>query len=223
MTNSSGGLTRCISIIRRRNKRLTVGFPHAFFAKWFEADIQDRFEAQLNMFLGAGYVVSYKDAEKPDRRTGVQVADVVKRIDFPFGQEFTFDTFLINKKNYFPIASAKEVAKQIRLRCSTRSSSAGRAARARPICYAPWPTKSAKKHDYSTVFMGSMDELNSLYTIRFKGDPFKARNYLFEYEFLFIDDFHKIRGYPHFQQELVNIFNHFYDNKNRWSWPAVKR
>jgi len=196
------------------NKRLTVGFPHAFFAKWFEAEIQDKFEAQLNLFLGTGYLVSYRDAEKTDRPAGVQVADVVKRIDFPFGQEFTFDTFLINKKNYFPIASAREVAKQNGslfnpfIICGPGGS--GKTHLLRSV-----GNEISKKHDYSTVFMGSMDELNSLYTIRFKGDRFKARNYLFEYDFLFIDDFHKIREHPHFQQELVNIFNHFYDNKKQ--------
>lgn len=195
-------------------KRLTVGFPHAFFAKWFEAEIQDKFEAQLNLFLGTGYLVSYRDTERPEKGNGVQVADVVKRIDYPFGRESTFETFLINKKNYFPIASAREVAKQSGslfnpfIICGPGGS--GKTHLLKAVA-----NEIAKKHDYSTVFLGSMDELNSLYSIRFRGDPFKARNYLFEYDFLFIDDFHKIREHPHFQQELVNIFNHFYDNKKQ--------
>ncbi|MDC0336205.1 DnaA/Hda family protein [Pseudodesulfovibrio sp.] len=196
------------------NKRVTVGFPHAFFAKWFESEIQDKFEAQLNLFLGNGYLVVYQESASGDTPTGVQASDVVKRIDFPFGQEFTFDTFLINKKNYFPIASAKEVSKQ-----------GGSLFNPFIICGPGGSGKThliksvgneiSKKNDYSTIFMGTMDELNSLYTIQFKGDPFRARNHLFEYDFLFIDDFHKIREYPHFQQELVNIFNHFYDNKKQ--------
>jgi len=196
------------------NKRVTVGFPHAFFAKWFESEIQDRFEAQLNMYLGAGYVVSYRDNGAVDRSKGVQTVDLVKRIDFPFGQEFTFDTFLINKKNYFPIASAKEVSKQSGslfnpfIICGPGG--AGKTHLIKAV-----GNEISKKHDYSTIFMGTMDELNSLYTIQFRGDPFRARSHLFEYEFLFLDDFQKIREYPHFQQELVNIFNHFYDNKKQ--------
>ena len=196
------------------NKRVTVGFPHAFFAKWFESEIQDRFEAQLNMYLGTGYVVSYRDNGAADRCKGVQAAEVVKRIDFPFGQESTFDTFLINKKNYFPIASAKEVSKQSGslfnpfIICGPGGS--GKTHLIKSV-----GNEISKKHDYSTLFMGTMDELNSLYAIQFRGDPFRARNHLFEYDFLFLDDFHKIREYPHFQQELVNIFNHFYDNKKQ--------
>lgn len=96
----------------RGKQKTDCGISSYFFAKWFETDIQDKFEAQLNLFFGNGYLVSYRDSESSDKPKGVQVADVVKRIDFPFGQEFTFDTFLINKKNYFPIASAKEVSKQ---------------------------------------------------------------------------------------------------------------
>jgi len=217
-TNSDDELKRWFDPLHfeyeEENKRVTVGFPHAFFAKWFESDVQDKFEAQLNMFLGNGYLVSYRDNGSQDRPTGVQVAEVVKRIDFPFGQEFMFDTFLINKKNYFPIASAKEVAKQSGslfnpfIICGPSGS--GKTHLIKSV-----GNEISKKNDYSTIFMGSMDELNSLYTVRFKGDPFKARNHLFEYDFLFIDDFQKIREYPHFQQELVNLFNHFYDNKKQ--------
>ncbi|WP_319469940.1 DnaA ATPase domain-containing protein [uncultured Pseudodesulfovibrio sp.] len=196
------------------SKRVTVGFPHAFFAKWFESEIQDKFEAQLNMFLGSGYSVSYLDNGAVDRSAPAQTAEVVKRIDFPFGQEFTFDSFLINKKNYFPIASAKEVAKQSGslfnpfIICGPGGS--GKTHLLKSVA-----NELSKKNDYSGIFTGSVDELNSLYTIRFKGDPFRARNHLFEYDFLFLDDFQKIKEYPHFQQELVNIFNHFYDNKKQ--------
>lgn len=217
-TNSDADLKQWFDPLKfdyeEEDKRVTVGFPHAFFAKWFESEIQDKFEAQLNMFLGNGYLVSYREAGSGDRSAPVKAAEVVKRIDFPFGQEFTFDTFLINKKNYFPIASAKEVAKQSAslfnpfIVCGPGGS--GKSHLIKSV-----GNEIAKKHDYSTIFMGTMDELNSLYTIQFKGDPFRARNHLFEYEFLFVDDFHKIKEYPHFQQELVNIFNHFYDNKKQ--------
>nr|WP_155934049.1 DnaA/Hda family protein [Pseudodesulfovibrio alkaliphilus] len=201
-------------VYEEESKRVVVGFPHAFFAKWFENEVQDRFEAQLNMFLGNGYVVSYRDNGTPDRSRNDARNEVVKRIDFPFGQEFTFDTFLINKKNYFPIASAREVAKQSAslfnpfIICGPGGS--GKTHLIRSVA-----NEISKKHEHSSLFLGSMDELHSMYTIRFRGDPFRARNHLLDYDFLFIDDFQKIREYPHFQQEVVNLFNHFYDNKKQ--------
>jgi len=217
-TNSDSDLKRWFDPLHfeyeEENKRVIVGFPHAFFAKWFESEIQDKFEAQLNLFLGSGYVVTYRDNGTVERPANSQRAEVIKRIDFPFGQEFTFDSFLINKKNYFPIASAKEVAKQSGslfnpfIICGPGGS--GKTHLIKSVA-----NEISKKTDYSTIFMGTMDELNSLYTIQFRGDPFRARNHLFEYDFLFLDDFHKVREYPHFQQELVNIFNHFYDNKKQ--------
>ncbi|MBC17495.1 MAG: chromosomal replication initiator DnaA [Desulfovibrio sp.] len=217
-TNSESDLKRWFDPLHfeyeEEEKRVTVGFPHSFFAKWFESEIQDKFEAQLNLFLGNGYLVSYRENGQNDTNGTPSVTTVVKRIDFPFGQEFTFDTFLINKKNYFPIASAKEVAKQSAslfnpfIICGPGGS--GKTHLMKSVANA-----ISKKIDYSTIFMGTMDDLNTLYTIQFKGDPFRARNHLFDYDFLFIDDFHKVREYPHFQSELVNIFNHFYDNKKQ--------
>ena len=179
-------------VYSKENKRVTVGFPHAFFARWFENEIQDKFEAQLNMFLGNGYLVSYRVNGSADRSPGVQTSKMVKRIDFPFGQESTFDNFLINKKNYFPISSAKEVSKQSGslfnpfIICG--SSGSGKTHLLKSVA-----NEISKKNDYSTIFMGTMNEINSLYTIRFKGDYFRARNHLFEYDFLFVDDFQKIR------------------------------
>lgn len=196
------------------SKRLVVGFPHTFFATWFENEVQDKFEAQLNNFLGAGYLIGYRNNGACGHSHAAASREVVKKIDFPFGSEFTFETFLINKKNYFPIASAKEVAKQ-----------SGTLFNPFIICGGGGSGKShllkavaneiSKSADFAKMLVGSMDELHSLYSIRFRGDPFRARNHVFDYDYLFIDDFHKVREYPAFQQELVNIFNHFYDNKKQ--------
>jgi len=197
------------------NRRLVVQFPHSFFSKWFEDSQQSVFESQLNMFLGDGYSVSYETNGNTQRQSGSSVTtQVTKKIDFPFDRQFTFDTFLINKKNYFPLASAREVAKQSGslfnpfIICGPNGS--GKTHLMKAV-----GNEISKHHDCSKIFLGSMDEVNNLYSVKFKGDSFRARNHLFDFDFLFIDDLQQIREYPSLQPEVVNIFNHFYDNKKQ--------
>ena len=40
----------------------------------------------------------------------------------------------------------------------------------------------------------------------------RARNYFFDFEYLFLDDLRQIKKYEHLQQELISIFNNFYEH-----------
>lgn len=194
-------------------RRLTVVFPHALFSQWFEQQIQSRFEEQLGQFFSNGYAVSY---ENPGNHvsSGNGGSTTTTRIDFPFDPQFTFDTFLVNKKNYFPLASAKEVAKQDNVVfnpfviCGKNGSGKSHIVRA-------VANEISKRRDAESILLVSVGELKNLYQVTAGGDVFKARNHIFGHDFLFVDDLHQLRGDSALQQELVVIFNHFYDNKKQ--------
>ncbi|MEF2146541.1 MAG: DnaA/Hda family protein [Desulfovibrionaceae bacterium] len=199
--------------ISREERRVSVTFPHGFFARWFESTIQDKFEAQLNRFLGGEYTIRYS-APSSDAGASRVVETGTKAVGFPFDSQFIFDSFLVNKKNYFPMASAKEVTKQVGslfnpfIICGNNGS--GKSHLLRAIA-----NEISKKTDPASMLLLSMDELKNLYSSTFSGDVFRARNHIFSHDFLFVDDFHQIQKYDGMQQEMIIIFNHFFDRKKQ--------
>ncbi|MGE4290912.1 MAG: DnaA/Hda family protein [Desulfovibrio sp.] len=191
----------------------SVIFPHGFFARWFEGTIQDKFEAQLNRFLGGEYTIQYKTPANGGDSSRI-VETSTKAVGFPFDSQFIFDSFLVNKKNYFPLASAREVTKQAGtlfnpfLICGEHGS--GKSHLLRAIA-----NEISKKADPASVLLLSMDELKNLYSTTFAGDLFRVRNHIFSHDYLFLDDFHQIQKYDGMQQEMIIIFNHFFDRKKQ--------
>ncbi|MBI9111159.1 DnaA/Hda family protein [Maridesulfovibrio ferrireducens] len=189
---------------------VVVTFPHAFFAQWFRSSIQDRFEEQLGLFLGGGFSVSYLNSSTSRTHTAGQVTDT-KKIDFPFGHKFTFENFLISKSNYFPLASAKEVTHVDSVAFNPfvicGKSGSGKSHLLKSIA-----NEISKKVESDKIFLGNIDDIQNIYSVRFGGDMIRARNYFFDFEYFFLDDLKQIQKYEKLQQELISIFNNFYEN-----------
>ncbi|XVK07062.1 DnaA/Hda family protein [Maridesulfovibrio sp. FT414] len=189
---------------------VVVTFPHAFFGQWFRSSIQDRFEEQLGLFLGSGFTVSYSNNGTAVPAAGGQVSSA-KKIDFPFGHNFTFENFLISKKNYFPLASAKEVTRVDNVSFNPfvicGKSGSGKSHLLKAIA-----NEISKKVDREKIFLGNVDDVQNIYSVRFGNDAMRARSHFFDYEYFFLDDLKQIGKYEHLQQELISIFNNFYEN-----------
>ncbi|EPR44047.1 Chromosomal replication initiator DnaA [Desulfovibrio sp. X2] len=202
--------------VQEREKRLQVTFPHSFFSTWFAQNVQGRFEEQLSSFLGPGFVIAYstgRGATAPKESLPAQSGGT-KSIDFPFGGQFSFESFLVNQKNYFPLASAREVAKQQSIIfnpfivCGENGS--GKTHLIRAIA-----NEVSKKPESTSIFLGTVEDIGNIYATRFGGDVFKAREHFTSYDVLCIDDFQLIQKNLALQQELVVLFNAFYDNRKQ--------
>ncbi|WP_237559927.1 DnaA ATPase domain-containing protein [Desulfohalovibrio reitneri] len=203
-------------------KRLDVGFPHAFFSSWFAQHVQDRFEEQMNGFFGPGSIISYGHnghGAGTSETASTAGKERVKSLDFPFGNQFTFDSFLINKKNYFPLASAREVAKQDSVVfnpfvvCGEHGS--GKTHLLKAIA-----NEIARRTDPQSIYFGTVEDLAALFK---QDDSFSARRQLSAYQVLVLDDFQLIQHSPNLQQELIILFNAFHDQKKQMVFGCADR
>ncbi|MFV0422993.1 DnaA ATPase domain-containing protein [Oleidesulfovibrio sp.] len=202
-----------LEILLADEKRLEVRFPHPFFAQWFSIQVQDRFEAELNLYMGDGYTVDYSiRCGRMAPTSPTPPPAISKKLTAPYGREYTFETFISNKRNFFPVASAREVAR-----------------RDEEIRYNPFvicgPAGSGKTHllraiandlsktvDKKYIYLGTVDDLGTLATSSL---PLSTRKALENCRYLLIDDLHRLRELPQMQEELTSLFNSFYDSRKQ--------
>ena len=197
-------------------RQLDVRFPHAFFSTWFAENVQGRFEEQLNSYFGPGYVIQYSQGNgnhSPQDNNTPRLSPA-KRIDFPFDSQYTFDRFLVNKKNYFPLASAKEVSTQKNILFNPfiicGESGSGKTHLLRAI-----GNELSKSQDSESIFLGSMEDISQIFNSNGNNSSHMAREKFFAYDALLVDDFHLIKNHPHLQNDFIVLFNHFYEHKKQ--------
>ena len=202
-------------------KHLLVTFPHAFFGDWFRSTVQDGFEAAIAQFLEPGYTVEYAVGNANACPGVVAGPAAATRMDFPFGREFTFETFISNKKNYFPVASAKSVAKNqdaaYNPLCICGESGSGKTHLMRAMA-----NEVSKTCEKNLIFFGTMEDLSTLVaTTRREGIP--PRQSLQQYRYLFVDDFHRVRDDAALQEELIQIFDAFHDSRRQMVFSCPEK
>ena len=194
--------------------RVSITFPHSFFADWFGNSIQDKFEEQLGEFMGNGFDVRYKTPSCGAQDFPIDGIKKIKHLDFPYGHQFTFESFLVNQKNYFPLASAREVAKQETVSfnpfviCGENGS--GKTHILKGIA-----NEMSKNTEPDRIFLGTIEDISNIYHVKFSGDQFKAREYIKKFDCFLVDDFQRIERHTGLQQELVLIFNSFFDDRRQ--------
>lgn len=86
------------------NAQLTVIFPHVFFEPWFEKHGKCIFEQCSRVVAGANIVFSYSCPSVLQPRPFFLQQNDTKNVDV-----YSFESVIVNNKNAFPLAAAKEV------------------------------------------------------------------------------------------------------------------
>jgi chromosomal replication initiator protein len=186
-----------------QNNAIRVSFPHALFGQWFMHTVRRNFESCAQSFLQTSMVYDLPSllAESAPRQPDgpnlreAERADPVQRSGQKSLQppaEQTFASFLVNKKNDFPLAAAKKAA----LHPDTRSHSPF-------IIYGP--SGSGKTHllnSMANAFSGKFPELPFHYgSVDSLGlIPETSRK-------IFLDDLQRISLFPELQDVLTLLLD----------------
>lgn len=195
-------------------KRLVITFPHAFFASWFKNTVQERFESALSSYLGDGYVLDYStSAHSSGALSSIKTQpQAIKTLDYPFGRQFSFENFLFNTKNTFPLASAREVARpnggvKYNPFVLCGASGSGKTHILRAI-----GNDILRHNDHLKIWLGSIEDFAAVYAEKFQNDVYSARRFITEHDVLLLDDLQQLGNFDPLQAELTTIFNNFHDH-----------
>ncbi|HWR03217.1 MAG TPA: DnaA/Hda family protein [Humidesulfovibrio sp.] len=207
-----------------------VAFPHSYFAQWFAGRMQDRFEAELFRFQGRPCDIRYvapaarrgAPAAEADSAPGDQVAAARKpqrKLAFPFDAQYSFESFLTNSKNYFPLETARQVARsdgaQFNPFVICGKSGSGKSHLLKAIA-----NEMAKTHPLDDILVTTGEGLRALLSAQ---DTFAAREHIARHRFLLVDDIHWLAGDERLQQELLVIFNQFQDARRQMVFTCQDR
>lgn len=200
---------------------IVVEFPHAYFGQWFENEIKDQFEKQASLFLGPGYVLRYRSRTAEAAGSSAKTPEFASAsIDFPFGLEFTFEQFFTNQKNLFPLATAREVAKNrdVRFNPLVIQGEPGTGKTHLLRCMA---NEISKQQDKNFIYLGTMDDLAELYGNGSQESCLAVRSRMAGYKCFFLDDLHRLDDYPHLAREILILFNLFNDSKRQMAFTST--
>jgi len=195
--------------IRVAGNRVEVGFPHDFFAGWFLDAHRKGFERGVYELLGSGYEVSYNGrseaaAPRPAVDRGKEPQEKRKR-----GEDVRFDTFIFNRKNYFPLASAREVASHEEVIYTPFV-----------LCGAPGTGKSfllqamartMAERSRSGVLQTTVPELDRMFLHAGGASRPSAEEHLARLSTLIVDDFQDMKLFPDLHGDLGRSLNRFID------------
>lgn len=210
-----------------------VAFPHSYFAQWFAGKMQDRFEAELFRFQGRACDIRYvapvaRRAQTPtsaapngDNGSSLALnAMQPRKLAFPFDAQYSFESFLTNSKNFFPLETARQVARsdsaQFNPFVICGKSGSGKSHLLKAIA-----NEIAKTHPLDTILVTTGEGLRSLLSP--EQNQLAAREDLCRHRFLLVDDIHWLAGDERLQQELLVIFNIFQDARKQMVFTCQER
>ena len=190
---------------------LEVLFPHALFSRWFGKERQKRFERDILPVLDS---ISRVVFTKPGPARGASAVKThTARADavalFGENAQFSFDTFIYNKKNEFPVSMAREMAASAANPAYIPFVICGKGSCGKTHLLRAMAGTMASSLPAGGIYFGTVEEAENLY--RENAALFKRK--MLRHKAIFLDNGQNLSSYPELQQEFVFIAEKFKERK----------
>lgn len=195
-------------VLRLDGNRVEVGFPHDYFAGWFMDAYRPLFESGVREFLGDGYEISYAARWRAPVPTDVARDEGGPKKGSGPVKGALFDEFIVNRKNSFPLASAREVATASQV-LYTPFVLCGESGTGKTFLLQAMARAMAER-SRGEVLRASVQELDRMFH---EGSASGRRvgEYLDGFSVLMVDDFQDMKMFPDLHGELGGCLNRFID------------
>lgn len=201
------------------NKFFQVVFPHHLFGQCFMMHARQIFENSLQQCFGSQAQIEYIFPNTPE---------IKKQFSFKLNQgnenkttPFTFSTFIPGTDNYFALETAQGIAR----------------GNIEPTVFNPLslcgPSGSGKSHllhalagelqksNNLNVFLSTPKELSDLF--RDIGSNYLTRQKILSHQAFILDDLQQIEHQTNLQDELVILFDHFFNQEKIVAFGCSKQ
>lgn len=208
-----------LNIVCSGSEALEVHFPHALFSRWFDRERRKTFERDLHRALGSYPRIVYAKPDKSVSRKALSLRAPGQRIrvknrslpENPGGQ-WSFMTFIHNKKNEFAVSVARELAMQPQKPSHVPLILTGKGTCGKTHLLRAMAREISACLPEGSVFLGTAAELNAYFLECADSATFKRK--ILRKKAVFIDNANKLSDYPALQQELIFLTDTFKD-KNK--------
>jgi chromosomal replication initiator protein len=182
---------------------LTVTFPHHLFGSWFAEAGQASLESCLSPCLGKDIPVHYQARQQHARSSASFALPAAKnaRQHTAFGENFTLKRFLINKKNFFPLAVAREVAKPQKEPSYNPLVYYGKSGCGKTHLLRAIANELSNTYDSHAIFYGALEKFTQECEQQESGSGFD------KYQAYCIDDIHLFANNFSSQEKLLGLLN----------------
>ena len=193
---------------------LEVRFPHRLFSKWFGIKHQKQFEREIVPLLGSFSAVVFTKPEPVQLPILKYNKPLPHTLATPslFGEngKYSFDTFIYNKKNEFPVSLAKEFASSTSNAPYVPFVICGRGNCGKTHLLRAMAGTMAAMLPFDAVYFGTVEEAEVMY----RESPTSFTWKMLQYKAVFIDNGQNLSLYPELQQQFVFIAEKFKEKRN---------
>ena len=192
---------------------LEVRFPHDLFSKWFGKERQKRFTQDVCLALSSVSSVVFtkpEPAQIPLPKPRNPLSSSVSAPSLLGGNaQYSFDTFIYNKKNEFPVTMAQELAVSATHATYVPFVICGKGNCGKTHLLRAMAGTMASMFPSGSIYLGTIEEAEALC----RENPAAFTRKMLRQKALFLDNGQNLAHYPELQQHLIFIAENFKEKK----------